>query len=412
MEAEIISLGAELMTGAAVDTNSAWLSEQLGRCGVAVRRHTTVGDECAAIAAVLREAGARAGLVVVTGGLGPTLDDQTRAGLADSLGVGLVLDAASLAQIEAFYHHLGRPMPAANRMQAELPAGCTALPNAWGTAPGIFARVGGAAVFCLPGVPREMREMFARYIAPYVAEHAPPGAIEARVLRTFGLGESNLAEQIADLMAPGRNPAVGTTASEGVISVRIVATAGAAVEAQRLADADEREVRQRLGTLVYGSGDDTLASVTGRMLAARGATVATVESCTGGLIAKLLTDVPGSSRYFVGGAVTYSNAQKSALLGVPSELIAAHGAVSEAVARSMAEGCRARFACDYALSATGIAGPDGGSAEKPVGLVYVGVASANGTLVRECRFSDRLDREAVRDRAAKSVLNLLRKQLM
>jgi len=412
MLAEIISLGAELMTGAAVDTNSAWLSDALARCGIPVSRHTTVGDDREAITAAIAEASSRADLVILTGGLGPTADDLTRPALADALAVPLVTDAESLRQIEDFFRALARPMPAGNRIQAHLPRDSTPLPNHWGTAPGIQARLGRADIFCLPGVPREMRAMFAQYIEPHLREHAPPAGLVTRVLRTFGAGESHLAEQIEDLMARDRNPAVGTTASEGVISVRIVARAASPAAAAQLADEDEAEIRKRLGPLVYGHENDTLASVVGALLTNRSRTVATAESCTGGLIAKLLTDIPGSSRYVLGGAVVYSNAQKTAMLNVPAALIDAHGAVSEPVAESLAVNCRAAFACDYALAATGIAGPGGGTAEKPVGLVYLALASPSQVTVRECRFSDRFDRAAIRDRAAKTALNMLRHELL
>lgn len=411
MRAEIISIGAELMTGAAVDTNSAYLSEQLARLGVPVDRHTTVGDELAAIAAALIASAERAALVLVTGGLGPTRDDLTRAALASAMGVGLRRDAESVRQIEGFFRSIARPMPDANRVQADVPEGAEVLANDWGTAPGIRAPLRSATVFCMPGVPREMKQMFARYVTPFVAAAGPSAGLATRVLRTFGAGESTLAEQIEDLMVPGRNPAVGTTASEGVISVRIVAAAPSPADAARLADADVAEVRRRLGSLIYGADDETLATVVGALLAEQGRTLATAESCTGGLIAKLLTDVAGASRYFVGGAVTYSNAQKLALLGVPEALLAERGAVSAEVAEAMARGCRERFASDLAIAVTGIAGPDGGTAEKPVGLVYIGLTHATGAIVKECRFSDRLDRAAIRDRSAKTALNMLRRHL-
>ena len=411
MQAEIITLGTELITGAAVDTNSAWLSDQLARCGVFVRRQTTAADDLAAIVTLFQEAATRCDLIIVTGGLGPTQDDLTRPARAAALGVGLGSDPESLAQIQAYFDHIGRTMTASNRTQAELPHGATALPNAWGTAPGIRAALTGATLFALPGVPREMKGMFARYIVPFIAQQAPARGISLRVVRTFGAGESNVAEQLADLMTPGRNPAVGTTASEGVISVRVVAHAASNADAAGLAQADVDTVRARLGALVYGENDATLASTVGAQLAALGKTLATAESCTGGLIARMLTDVPGSSRYFVGGLVTYGNALKTALLDVPPALIAEHGAVSEPVARDMAENARRICAADYAVSATGIAGPDGGTPDKPVGLVYLAAAGPDGTTIRECRFSTRLDRTAIRDRAAKTALNMLRHEL-
>jgi len=412
MQAEIISLGTELLTGAAIDTNSAWLSDRLGACGVPVRRHMTLADNRAAITSAFREACERADLVVVTGGLGPTQDDLTRAALADAMDVPLATDDASVAQIEAFFRGMNRDMPLSNRVQAECPRGASPLPNEWGTAPGIRAQLARATIFCFPGVPREMHAMFERYVTPFIAEGSSGHGIALRVLRTYGAGESHVAEKIADLMPPGRNPAVGTTASEGVISVRVVAHADSQGEAEALADADVQEVRKRLGKWVYGAGEDTLASVIGEVLAARGQTVATAESCTGGLIAKLLTDIPGSSRYFVGGVVTYSNEQKTALLNVPADMIAKHGAVSEEVAETMAANCQSKFGCDYALSITGIAGPDGGTPQKPVGLVYIGLAHPEGVIVRKMRLSQRFNRDTIRDRSAKTALNLLRKELL
>ncbi len=411
MQAEIISLGTELITGSAVDTNSAYLSARLARCGVAVTRHTTLGDDRAAIAAAFTESAGRADLVISTGGLGPTQDDLTRHALADAMGVTLDYHDASHQAIARFFAAIDRQMSASNAAQAMFPAGATPLANEWGTAPGIQAALGRATVFCVPGVPREMRAMFDHYIAPHIAAQGPGRAIAFRVLRTFGTGESVLAEQIADLMTPGRNPSVGTTASEGVISVRIVATADDQSSAGALADADAQTVQARLGQLVYGEDDDTLASVAGRLLADRGRSIATAESCTGGLIATMLTDVPGSSRYFLGGFVTYSNAQKTAALGVPADLIETHGAVSEPVAEAMANGCRRVVGSDYAIGVTGVAGPDGGTADKPVGLVYIALATPDETRVKACRFSHHLDRAAIRDRAAKTALNLLRRRL-
>ena len=412
MQAEIISIGAELMSGAAVDTNSAWLSARLGLAGVPVIRHTTIGDDRDAIAAAVRQSADRVELIITTGGLGPTLDDMTREALAAVTGRPLKLDATSLEKIEAYFAGINRPMPATNRVQAMFPAGAPALPNEWGTAPGVRIELGRAAIFSLPGVPREMQAMFEHYIAPFVAERRGDSALAHRVLRTFGAGESTLAGQIEDIMTPGRNPAVGTTASEGVITVRIVARGATDDEASALADRDAALVRERFGPLVYGENDDTIASVAGRMLAERDQTVSTAESCTGGLIGKLFTDISGSSAYYVGGFVTYSNALKANLLGIDPDLIECEGAVSDAVARAMAIGCRATTGSDYAIAVTGVAGPTGGTAAKPVGLVYIALTGPDGTEVKECRFSDHLSREAIRDRTAKTALNMLRRKLI
>lgn len=411
MRAEILTCGTELLTGAAVDTNSAYLSAELARRGVLVARHCSVADELDEFVAAVREACARCDLLIITGGLGPTRDDLTRDVLAAVTGRPLESDAEALASIEGFFAGIGRPMPESNRVQALRPRGATMLPNAWGTAPGLRVTIGRTTIFALPGVPREMKAMFAEYIGPFLDDSAAPAGVAIRAIRTFGAGESTVAEQIADLMAPGRNPAVGTTASEGVITVRIVANASSPEAAGELADRDQAEVVGRLGKLVFGFGDDTLPAVVIRELVARKATVATAESCTGGLIAKHLTDVPGSSAAVLAGFVTYSNEAKVSLLEVDAALIASHGAVSEAVAAAMAANCRRLTGATCALSCTGIAGPGGGTPGKPVGLVYVGLCGPEVSTVRECRFSDRLSREAIRDRTSKTVLNMLRLEL-
>jgi len=410
--AELLSIGTELAIGQTVDTNGAWLAQQLAAQGVLCRRHITVADEREDIAEAIRMAAARADVVLITGGLGPTADDLTRFALADCLGCELQFDAASFAHIEAFFHSRNRAMHESNRVQAMIPARAHAIENPRGTAPGIEAKLGRAHVYCMPGVPGEMKAMFERSVSPMLPAAAGGAVIHQRVIHTFGMSESELGHSIADLMARGRNPTVGTSASELIISVRINAHGSSADEARRLAEADADEVRQRLGVVVFGEGDSTLADAVGKLLIERRATVATAESCTGGLIAGRLTDVPGSSAYFIQALVTYSNEAKQRLLGIPAELIDAHGAVSEPVARAMAEHCRRLAGTDYALSATGIAGPTGGTATKPVGLVYVGLASAAEVVVRELRLGENLSRAEIRDRTSKAALNLLRLRLM
>lgn len=411
MNAAILSIGTELMTGASVDTNSAWLSGELLRLGVTVRSHSTVGDNWVDITTALVAATCGCELVLVTGGLGPTEDDMTRKALAAALGEELRVDQASLVAIRSFFERIGRSMPQANEVQAMLPPSATPLPNEWGTAPGMRARMEDAEVFCLPGVPREMKAMFAAYVEPFARSRPDRQAMAVRAIHTFGAGESHVAEMLGDMMAPGRNPAVGTTASEGVITVRIVAEARSQAEADELADRDASTVRATLGRLVWGEGGDTLAGVVGHELARRRFTLSTAESCTGGLLSTLLTDVPGSSQYYLGGFVTYCNARKMTDLGIDPALIERCGAVSEEVARAMASGCRRVTGSDYALSLTGIAGPTGGTPDKPLGLVYIGLAGPTDIQVTQCRFSDRLDRRAIRDRSAKTALNLLRLDL-
>lgn len=412
MIAEIISVGTELTTGSVLDTNSAWLSRRLAELGVSVARHTTVADDRSRLGTVMREAAGRAHLLLVNGGLGPTLDDVTRFALADVIGEPLEPHAEARRQIEAFFTRLGRRPCEADHVQALVPRTARIIENAIGTAPGLEAGIGSCCVFCLPGVPREMERMFTA-VADRIRSGAigPTAPMVVRALHTFGAYEADLGQRLARFMQPGRNPAVGTTASEGVISVRILARPTASSSARSLAEADERDIRAILGELVFGADDLTLASVVAERLTERRWTLATAESCTGGLLAKMLTDVPGSSRYLLRGYVTYSNESKTELLGVPAAVIEAHGAVSEIVARAMAEGCRQRSRTDVAVSITGIAGPTGGSAEKPVGLVYIGLADPSGVEVRRFQFGGHLSREAIRDRSCKTALNLLRLRL-
>jgi nicotinamide-nucleotide amidase len=408
----IIAVGTELMLGQTVDTNTAWLAERLAGLGVRAVRHLTVPDELAPLADVLRKAAAAADLVVLTGGLGPTEDDLTRFALARALDVELKTDAESLEQIRAFFARRGREMPEHNVIQAQIPEGGQAIRNAWGTAPGIRVAINGTPCYALPGVPHEMQAMFERHVRPVVQEAARGRVLRTRRLHCTGVSESQVGEALAPLMRRGRNPDVGTTAEIGVITVRINALADSPETADQRLDSAEQQVRERLGDSVFGRDDQTLASVVLERLIDRKATLSTAESCTGGMIGTLLTDVPGSSRAYLGGAVSYSNDLKQSLLGVPKEMLAREGAVSEAVARTMAEGARGRFKSDYALSVTGIAGPGGGSPAKPVGLVHVGLAGPEGPAVRTCRFGSDAPRQAIRMRAARAALNLLRLALV
>jgi len=413
MDAQILSVGTELTIGQAIDTNAAWLAQQLAVLGIHCTKHVTVPDDRAAIAeAIGLVASSAAGVVIVTGGLGPTADDLTRHALADVLGTQLRLHQPSLEQIAAFFAERRRAMSDGNRMQAMIPKSAEPIPNTCGTAPGMRARVLKADVYFMPGVPREMKAMFERDIRPALAQMSGGEVILQRTLHTFGMPESELGGRIADLMNPARNPHVGTSASDLVISIRINAHAFDADTARAWLEEDAGEIRRRLGDVIFGEEDETLAHAVGRLLAARGQTVSTAESCTGGLVAKRLTDVSGSSAYFIQGFVTYSNEAKHRLLGVPIDLIRAHGAVSREVAEAMATNCRRLAGTDYALSATGIAGPTGGTPEKPIGLVFVGLATPTETVVQELRLGETLPREAIRDRTAKIALNALRLALL
>ncbi|MBI4578651.1 MAG: competence/damage-inducible protein A [Planctomycetes bacterium] len=412
MDAIIISVGNELTAGQTVDTNTAWLSQRLAEIGAHVTLHVTVADEVAPLEREIRRACELADVVLITGGLGHTEDDLTREALATVLGVGLELNERCLERIRAYFTQRQRPMPQANTGQAMFPIGSTPIDNTCGTAPGIRAAFGRATIYVMPGVPREMQVMYERDVGPELQGRAAGAVILARTIQTFGAGESEIGERIRDLMSRGRNPTVGTTAQQAVIGVRIHAAGAGRTEAEHLLERTAAEIKSRLGPLVFGEDDDTLWSVVTRQLIAAGKKLSTAESCTGGLIAASITDTPGSSACFIDGVVTYSNAAKTRLLAVPADLIAAHGAVSRPVAEAMAHNCRRLSGSDYAISVTGIAGPSGGTPEKPVGLVYIGLADGGRCDVHEVRLGSFLTRSEIRDRARKYALNLLRLRLM
>jgi nicotinamide-nucleotide amidase len=412
VDAVILSIGTELTLGQTVDTNAAWLSARLGDMGVSVLAHVVLPDDESAIVGALRRETRIADVVVVSGGLGPTEDDLTRHALARAMGSELVEDPECWRVIEEYFAKRSYKLSQDNRRQALVPKGARPMINPCGTAPGLEARVNRARVFCLPGVPAEMRAMYAEAVEPVLRAAAGGRAICSRTVLTFGQAEAEINRMLGELMRPGRHPAVGTLASEAVIGVRVVATGDSPASARELLRRDVEEVRARLGDLVFGEEGDTLAGAVGRLLAARGETLSVAESCTGGMLAKMITDVSGSSAYLIDGVVTYANEAKTRLLDVPPELIEAHGAVSAEVAGAMVRGCRSRSGSDYALATTGVAGPTGGTAAKPVGLVYVALDRARGTEVRELRVGEMLGRDSVRIRACRSVLNLLRKRLL
>ncbi len=407
MRAVIIAVGDELTGGATVDTNSAYLSLRLAEHGIEVARHVTVGDDAEAIAAAIVRAARDAPLVLVTGGLGPTLDDLSRQGLARAMGSELIEDARQAERIAHFFAARGREMKPSNRTQALVPAGAESIDNDCGTAPGLAAQVGQARVFVMPGVPSEMVDMFEGKIAPLLPA---AGAILRRDIHTFGLGESDVGERIADLMDRQANPRVGTTASAGVITVRIASAAATAEAAAAQAERTAAEVRRRLGELVFGEAGQSLPAAVGEVLKRSRQTLALAESCTGGLLGEMITDVPGASEYFLGGVVAYANAAKGELLGVPDALLDRCGAVSEPVAAAMAEGAGRKFAADWAIAVTGIAGPAGGTAEKPVGLVFIAIAGPSGTAVHRHLWPG--TRDLVRRRSALAALNHLRLALL
>jgi len=412
MRAIVISVGNELTLGQTIDTNAAWLAQRLAEVGVTTPLHLTVADDQEALEREIRRASEWADVVLVSGGLGPTEDDLTRHALADAMGVDLQLREEYIERIRGFFTKRRLDMPDTNVIQAHFPVGSTPIDNTCGTAPGIRAAIGDCLAFAMPGVPREMKVMFERDVLPQLTPKSGSGVILATTLWCYGAGESDIGEKIHDLMQRGQNPTVGTTAQQTIIGVRIHAHGQTHDQAAQLRDNTANEVLKRLGQLVFGTDDDTLASAVAKLLIEKKQTVATAESCTGGLIAKSLTDIPGSTAYFLDGVVTYSNEAKTRLLGIPSELIAKHGAVSPEVAHVMATNCRERSGSDLAISVTGIAGPTGQTPDKPVGLVYIGLADHSDCNVTRHQMGDYLTREEIRDRARKLALNRLRLKLL
>ena len=408
--AEIVTVGTEILLGDLVDTNTAWLSRRLANLGVGIYRHTTVGDNRERIAAGIKEAAARADLVITTGGLGPTSDDLTNEALSLVTGRQMVEYPEAREHVDEMFRKFGRKPTANNYKQAVFPEGTTLIPNPQGTAMGALLEADGTLFATLPGVPSEMKGMFEETLEPLIRNRTE-GSIVSKTLWFAGIGESALAEQVQDFL-DATDPTVAPLAGQGKVRLRITTRAATPEEAEKRIAPVEREILARLGDYYFGEGDETLESAVGHLLKENGATLALAESCTGGLLAKRLTDVAGSSAYFKEGLVTYSNESKERLLGVPKEMLLEHGAVSEIVARKMADGVRKLAGSDYGLSVTGIAGPDGGTEEKPVGLVFIGLSDSEGT------FAERLDlsawarsREAIRERSANRALDLLRIRL-
>jgi nicotinamide-nucleotide amidase len=413
MDVEIVTVGTELLLGHTLDTNAAYLARALATIGVRVTRKTSVPDDPAAIRDAVGGALGRAGVAVTSGGLGPTADDRTREAVAELFGVPLLVDEAYLERLQARWRRLGRPgaMPEANRTQALYPAGATVLPNPRGTAPGLWLEGAPGMAVLLPGVPHEFRALTDEEVVPRLARRAPAARVtRSLTLRTAGLPESRLADVLGPLedgLAPATLAYLPTF--DGV-DLRLTAWQ----LAPEAADAALARARGRLleavGASCYGEGDADLAAVVLERVRAAGGRLAVAESCTGGLIAARLTAVPGASRTFVGGLVAYDNGVKTAGLDVPERLMASDGAVSEAVARAMASGAQARFGAGAAIAVTGIAGPDGGTEEKPLGTVWL--CAAWGAAQRAVRIGFPGDRGEVRSRATQAALDLLRRLLL
>lgn len=410
MRAAVLAVGSELLSVDRLDTNSLRLAAVFERHGVELVGKAVVGDDETAIAGELRSMAGRAGLVVVTGGLGPTADDVTREAVAAALGLELDDDPEVWAAIERRFASFGRTPSPNNRRQARVPRGALVLANPRGSAPGLRLDRPEGAIFLFPGVPYELDGMIERDLEPWLAERSGGRGIERRTLRTAMRPESEIDLALDPMYDEFGREWITVLAAPGEVKVQVVA-AGTVEERRRRLDVMASRVRELLGDAVYGEGDQLrLEDVVGSLLAAGGCSIATAESCTGGLLAERLTRVPGSSGWFPGGVIAYSNAQKVDLLGVTESDLATHGAVSEVVARALAEGARRRFGTDFGVGVTGVAGPTGGTPEKPVGTVHLAVAAPSGSRHRSLRLLG--DRERVRWQATQAALEMIRRSLL
>lgn len=407
--AELIAVGTELLLGNIANTDAQMISQGLSQLGINVYYHTVVGDNPQRVRQAVDIARGRADILITTGGLGPTCDDLTKVAVAQAFGKELVYHEPSAQRIRERFAQRGTPVTENNFQQAMVPEGCTVLDNDWGTAPGVAFQADGTHVLMLPGPPRECAMMFRHRALPYL-QKLSDGVIASRTVKTFGIGESAAEALLRDLMNALHNPTLAPYAKPTGTELRITAHAPTREEALRLIAPVEEQVKAILKDKVIGVDVDSLEEVCFALLKDRGLTVGTAESCTGGLLAKLLTDLPGSSAVFRGGVVSYTNGVKAGLLGVPQDLLDRYGAVSPQVAEAMARGAKAALGCDIALSTTGVAGPDADDRGNPIGLVYLGLARGDQCRVTEFRAGP-VERERVRRQAAQTALDLLRRHL-
>lgn len=408
MNAEIICIGTELLLGNIVNTDATDVAQTLSEMGISVYRYTAVGDNPERLAEVVQAAARRADLLITTGGLGPTLDDLSKQTVAAAFGKKLVRHPECEADIRTYFERLHRPMTPNNLLQAMLPEGCTVLKNDWGTAPGCVFDAEGVKVIMLPGPPRECRAMLRYRVAPYLKSLSGQ-TIHSRYVHIFGMGESQVESLLHDLMEQSSNPTVAPYAKEGEVMLRITAAASSQAEAETMIEPVAAQIRTVLGPLIYTEEYDSLEQTCLNLLRQADKTLATAESCTGGYIAKRMTDLPGSSAVFVGGVVAYTVPVKEQLLGVPAGLIERCGVVSVEVAAAMAEGVRARLGSSFGIGVTGLAGPDGDGSNRPVGLVYVALSNGNNTWVRAIQQTG--ERERVRYIAGHHAFDMLRRVL-
>lgn len=410
MNAEIVSVGTELLLGQIANTDAQFLSKELSALGINMYYHHTVGDNPGRLRQVIRLALGRSDLIITTGGIGPTLDDLTKETVAEELGLEMVEDKASVQQMKDMFRQIGRREITENNFrQCWFPKGSTVLPNRRGTAPGCAIEHNGKTVIILPGPPSELQDMYKQQVLPYLQKKTGE-VIHSKVLRIFGVGESKLETELMDLFREQTNPTIASYAGNGEVTLRLTTKLPLGEDPEPVFAPMEKIIYERLGDAIYGTGEKTLPAVVLDMLKERGKTLAVAESCTGGMIAASIVDNPGASVCFMEGIVTYSNESKMKRLGVKAETLEKYGAVSVQTAKEMAAGARITAGTDYAVSTTGVAGPGGGTAEKPVGLVCIGVADENGAEAYEFNLGTRRDR--IRMMACLNALNLLRKKLL
>ncbi len=407
---EILSVGTELLLGNIANTDAQMLSQGLSELGLNVFWHTVVGDNLQRAEEAVALAKQRADIIITTGGLGPTCDDLTKNVLAEAFGKKLVFDEGSAQRIRSYFQRTGRPMTDNNLQQAMLPEGCTILENDWGTAPGCAFEAEGCHVIMLPGPPSECRPMFQYRAKPYLLSLSE-GVIASHTIKLFGIGESSMEAQLRDQMNAMFNPTLAPYAKEGECELRVTAKAATDAEAQALLQPTVEQVKKLFGDKVYGVDVPSLEYVVIQALKTKDLTLGVAESCTGGLIAKRLTDVPGASAAFKGGIVSYTNEIKENLLGVPPHMLERYGAVSNEVAAAMAEGARQALGCDIALSATGVAGPDKDDWGNEVGTMFVAISTFKGTHVRPLHLGTRPMRERLRTQTASHAFDLARRYL-
>ncbi len=410
ISAEVVTIGDEILFGQITDTNTQWIGTELTNIGIRVVRKSSVGDQASAILAVLREAHDRANVIIITGGLGPTKDDITKKTLCDYFGVGMVRNETALAVVTGFFEKRGRPMTDLNRGQADLPANAVYIQNDWGTAPGMWFEHDGRVYVSLPGVPFEMKNLMTHRILPKLHEHFNPPIIKHKMILTAGIGESFLAERIEaweDALPP--HIRLAYLPSFGGVRLRLTATGTDDALLSRELDQQVASVLPIIEQYVYGYDDDTLERIVGQLLNAKQWTLGIAESCTGGAVSARITSMPGSSAYFQGSVVSYSNDVKVSQLGVSPDTLATVGAVSEETIRQMAEGVRKALNTDVGIATSGIAGPDGGTPDKPVGTIWIAVATPAETRTRLLTLSQYRDQNI--QLTTTYLLNLLREQL-